>query len=166
MIRLDIRAVTEENSGVFHKLMQEYARELDLNQDRTTDPAMLERWTNNIIRKQDDRKFCIKLCYDGEQATGFLFGRIDRPDDKGYKRTGQGCIMEFYVVPQYRRQGCGTSMLKHLEQYFAGQGVTQMYLTADPVTGKPFWTAQGFVGKGESSPENGLEILEKAVPVL
>ena len=163
MIRLDLRSVTNENSEVFHELMQEYARELDRNQDRTTDPVILERWTNSIIQKQGDRTCCLKLCYYGAQAVGFLYGKIDRPDDRGYKRVGQGYIMEFYVVPKYRRQGCGISMLKHLEQFFAEQGVTQMYLTADPVTGKPFWAAQGFVSKGEFSPENGQEFFEKAV---
>jgi len=39
----------------------------------------------------------------------------------------------------------------------------QMYLTADPVTGRPFWEAIGFANTGECSPENQLFIYEKTV---
>ena len=40
-----------------------------------------------------------------------------------------------------------------------------MYLTPDAITGVPFWTAMGFCGMGEYSPENQMEIFEKAVQI-
>ena len=71
--------------------------------------------------------------------------------------------MEFYVRPEHRRRGYGRRMFLHMERLFRENGAKRMYLTADPVTGKPFWEALGFVNTGERSPDNGLEIYEKAI---
>ena len=161
MSRLTYTAVTAENSAVFHKLMQMYARELDEHQHRNTDPQQLRRWTDRIIEKQFCASLCLKLCYNNGKALGFFYGRIDQPEDSGYKRVGWGYIMEFYVLPEYRRKGHGREMLSHLESFFAENGIKQIYLTADPVTGKPFWEAMGFISTGEICPDNGQEIYEK-----
>ena len=40
----------------------------------------------------------------------------------------------------------------------------QGHLTADPVTGAPFWSKLGFAPTGEKSPENKLDFFEKTVP--
>ena len=69
--------------------------------------------------------------------------------------------MEFYVKPEFRRKGYGTAMFKRIQMLFADHGVKRMYLTADPITGKPFWESLGFVNTSERSPENGQEIYEK-----
>ncbi len=163
MNTLNYIGVTEENRDTFHTLMLSYAKELDEHQHRSTDPEILKRWTDNIIAKQHEPSRCLKLCYDDKELIGFLYGRIDRPEDKGCKRVGWGYIMEFYVVPEQRRKGFGKAMLHHLEAFFAENRAFQLYLTADPVTGKPFWEAMGFVSTGEFSPDNGQEIFEKAV---
>ena len=163
-MQLTFTHVTEENSELFHTLMAEYARELDENQNRSTDPVMLHRWTDSVISKAKGDAFCLlKLCYAEEQPVGFLLAKIDRPDDRGYIRAGHGYIIEFYVKPEYRRNGYGRAMLAHIERFYAKNGVAQMYLTADPVTGKPFWSAMGFIGTGEYSPDNGQEIFEKSL---
>ena len=57
-------------------------------------------------------------------------------------------------------------MLQRLESLFRERGVDRMYLTADPVTGRPFWEAMGFVCTGEISPENSLLIYEKSLSRL
>lgn len=71
--------------------------------------------------------------------------------------------MEFYVKPDHRRNGYGRMMFRHLEQLFRLDGAEMMYLTADPVTGKPFWEALGFQKTIEKSPENQLDIYEKTL---
>ncbi len=153
---------TSESNDIFHILMKDYAKELDEHQNRTTDPAILEKWTDSIIAKsKNDKSRILKLCYADDEAIGFLVAKIDQPNDKGYIRVGYGYIMELYVIPMQRRKGYGKTMLKHIEQFFREQGVTQMYLTSDPVTGKPFWSALGFKSRGELSPDNGQEIFEK-----
>ena len=52
MSNLIFTDVTEENCSEFHRLMQQYAKELDEHQNRTTDIEMLRKWTNRIIEKQ------------------------------------------------------------------------------------------------------------------
>lgn len=164
MEQLSFNIVTNETTSLFHRLMKDYAKELDEHQNRNTDPTVIEKWTNSIIRKSESESFRIlHLCYTEGEIVGFLYVKIDQPDDKGYHRTGQGYIMEFYVLPEHRRKGYGRIMVSHIEHFFREQGVTQMYLTADPVTGKPFWSALGFTSKGEFSPDNGQEIFEKAI---
>ena len=144
--------------------MQQYAKELDEHQNRTTDPEMLRKWTDRIIEKQSERGKYLNLCYSDGTAAGFFFGRTDLPGDKGFTKEGWGCIVEFYVVPKCRGKGCGREMFLHLQAMFRKDGAKKMYLTADPVTGKPFWEAMGFIRTGEISPENGQQIYQKAIP--
>ena len=54
-------------------------------------------------------------------------------------------------------------MFRHLEDYFKSNNVKQMYLTADPVTGKPFWKVLGFASTGETSLENNQAVYEKDI---
>ncbi len=164
MHELRFTAVTEHDRSIFHSLMQSYAAELDEHQNRSTPPELLVRWTDSIVERQFAAGRCLKLCYDDAELIGFLYGKIDQPDDRGYKRVGHGYIMEFYVLPEYRRKGFGRKMLYHMESYFAENGATHLYLTADPVSGKPFWEAVGYTATGEISPDNGQEIYEKTLP--
>ena len=48
-----------------------------------------------------------------------------------------------------------------LESLLRQDGAEHFYLTADPVTGKPFWIAQGYTPTGILSSENKQEIFEK-----
>lgn len=161
---LNFTGVTKENRSEFHRLMQQYAKELDEHQSRTTDSEMLRKWTDRIIEKQSERSKYISLCYSDGTAAGFFFGRIDLPNDKCFTKEGWGCIVEFYVIPECRGKGCGREMFLHLQAMLRKDGAKKMYLTADPITGKPFWEAMGFIRTGEISSENGQEIYEKAIP--
>ena len=118
MEELTFTSVSEEYRSVFHKLMQMYAKELDRHQNRSTDSLILERWTDRIIEKQFDASMCLKLCFYGSSVIGFLYGKIDRTEDKGFKKPGYGYVMEFYVLSEYRRKGYGRRMFNHLEKYF------------------------------------------------
>lgn len=86
MSDLTFTRITGENRSELHRLMQQYARELDEHQNRTTDPCALGRWTDRIIEKQDEPAIALSLCYVQSSVIGFLFGRIDSPEDKGCKR--------------------------------------------------------------------------------
>lgn len=161
MHKLDFYSVTEENNQVFHQLMRAYSKELDLHQNRTTDEKILAGWTERVIAGQHESGRCLKLCCDGGSVIGFLYGKIDMPDDKGFRKLGYGYVMEFYVQPQYRRKGYGREMYGCLERFFADEKAAGVYLTADPVTGKPFWRSLEFKENGEISPENNLPVYEK-----
>ena len=71
--------------------------------------------------------------------------------------------MEFYIKPEQRLKGYGKSMCERLETLFEADGAENVYLTADPVTGEPFWTAIGYTNTHERSPENGQYFFEKKI---
>ncbi len=159
-----IRAINSDDYTKFIELMLKYAKELDEHQNRNTDPEILKKWTGSIIRKQYEDGRYLKLCCYNSEIVGFIYGKIDKSDDKGFKKVGYGCIMELYVIPEQRRKGFGKAMYLEIEQFFRKNGVKSMYLTADPVTGKPFWEEMGFTSTGEISPDNNQQVYEKELP--
>lgn len=156
---------TKNNVDVktFDMLMRKYMKELDENENNVTPQDFLTKWINSIIAIQGDSDRHLEYCYDGNELIGFLYGKIDHPEHNGFKKIGYGYIMEFYVLPEHRRKGYGREMFLHLESLFKKDGAKMMYLTAEPVTGKPFWEAMGFMRTGEISPENKEAVYEKAL---
>ena len=116
-----------------------------------------------MISIQGDADRHLELCYDGDSLIGFLYGKIDHPNHKGFIKIGYGYIMEFYVLPEFRRNGYGKQMYSHLEELLISDGAKGLYLTSDPVTGKPFWEACGYKNTDERFPENNQEIYEKSL---
>lgn len=147
----------------FERLVLLYGAELDSHQNRNTPKEILTKWANSMINIQGDADRHLELCYDGDSIIGFLYGKINQPDHKGYIKVGYGYIMEFYVLPEFRRSGYGKQMYSHLEELLIMDGAKGLYLTSDPVTGKPFWLACGYISTGEQSPENNQEIYEKVL---
>jgi ribosomal protein S18 acetylase RimI-like enzyme len=119
--------------------------------------------TRGILNMQGPYDRHLELCYDGDNLIGFLYGKVDHEGHKGFIKPEHGYIMEFYVKPKFRRLGYGKAMFEHKGDLFGLHGTRRMYLTADPVTGKPFWEAMGFEDTGEISPENKQAIYEKDV---
>lgn len=153
----------KDNCASFEQLMWQYAKELDEHRDRTTSAGFTARWIESILQMQGDSDRHLELCYDDHTLIGFLYGKVDHPEHKGFIKVGYGYIMEFFVLPAYRRNGYGTEMYLHLEKLFKQDGVKRIYLTSDPVTGNPFWESLGFVNAGERSPENDLKVYEKQI---
>ncbi len=151
----------EKNALDFKNLMLLYAPEIDAHQNRTTSPEILSKWVDGIVKMSDDPDIFLELCYSGEKAIVFCYGKIDRSHHKGDIRAGWGYVMEFYVLPQYRNNGFGTKMFLRLQNFFKSKDTTGIYLTSDPITGKPFWEAMGFKATGEISKLNNQEIFEK-----
>ena len=151
-----------EKCAVFEKMMAAYVKELDKHGHDPMPEGFLQKWIRSILSMQGPSDRHLELCYDGETLIGFLYGKIDHEDHKDFIKPGYGYIMEFYVKPEYRRRGYGRAMYRRLEWLFINDGADKMYLTADPVTGRPFWEAMGFLATGERSPENKMEIYEKS----
>ena len=156
-----VSADSNELCHVFETLMYGYIDELNEHSDRPLPKEFHLKWINSIIAMQGPTDRHLELCYIDGPPIGFLYGKIDREDHKGFIKPGYGYIMEFYVKPDHRRNGYGRMMFRHLEQLFRLDGAKMMYLTADPVTGKPFWEALGFQNTTEKSPENQLDIYER-----
>ncbi len=167
MDRLSYVQVQTDNPDhlqVFERLMLLYFPELDAH--RPNEPAIptekIKEYTRGMINRQGDHDRHLMLCYDREQLIGFFYAKVDHPGHLGFIKPEYGYIMEFYVLPEHRRKGYGTEMFRHIQTLFHAHGTQRMYLTADQVTGKPFWLAQGFEHLGEISPENGMKIYERA----
>ncbi|MBR2951162.1 MAG: GNAT family N-acetyltransferase [Lachnospiraceae bacterium] len=160
---VQLSADNEENCMIFISLMNAYINEMNEHDVHPLPERFRQKWINSIIAMQGPADRHLELCYVDEILVGFLYGKIDHEDHKGFIKPGYGYIMEFYVKPEYRRKGYGRMMFKRLERMFHDDGADMMYLTADPVTGKPFWEAMGFVNTNEQSPENQQDIYEKAI---
>lgn len=156
--------VMGDNTGknkVFEEMMYDYIDEMNEHSHRPLPKQYQLKWIQSILSKQGPKDRHLELCCLEGQPVGFLYGKVDHPDHKGYIKPGYGYIMEFYVKPEFRRSGMGTRMLSRMENLFRNDGVKRMYLTSDPVTGKPFWEAKGFVNTWERSPDNDLYLYEK-----
>ena len=161
MIFISLNKDDDKQCRSFEEMMDAYTLELDEHLGKNTPREVIGRWVKSIIEKQGAADRHLELCWEENEPVGFLFGKVDRPEHRGYVRPGWGYVMEFYVRPEYRRRGYGRAMCRQLEELFRQDGVTDIYLTADPVTGKPFWLAMGYTGIGERSPDNQQEIFEK-----
>ena len=165
MEKLKFADITKEDRNEFYRLMQMYARELDEHYDRNTEEEVLKNWTDTMLERQLDttRPRYLKFGYMQSDVIGFFYGDMDKAEDEGFKKIGYGCILEFYVLPEYRRCGYGKEMFLHLQNMFRKAGVKMMYLTADQITGKPFWEALGFTSTGEICPDNQQAVYERTV---
>jgi len=151
----------EEHYNLLASLMIPYNKELDEHKGSETSSDIILKVTRSMLNMQGPQDRHLELCYDGENLIGFLYGKVDHEGNKGFIKPEYGYIMEFYVKPEYRRKGYGKAIFERIEVLFASHGTKRMYLTADSVTGLPFWEAMGFDNTGETSPENGQFIFEK-----
>ncbi len=154
----------EEHYNLLASLMITYNWELDEHKGSETPTDIILKVTRSMLNIQGPQDRHLEFCYDGENFIGLLYGKVDHEGHKGFIKPEYGYIMEFYVKPEYRRKGYGKAIFERIEVLFASHGAKRMYLTADSVTGIPFWAAMGFENTGEVSPENGQLIFEKNLP--
>ncbi len=64
-----------------------------------------------------------------------------------------GFIREFWVAPEYRRQGHGDALLRLAEESITRQGATQAILTTD--TAPDFYRKRGYVRNSNFAAKNG-----------
>ena len=160
---IQLSADHAETCKVFESLMYEYLDEMNEHSEQPLSKEFQKKWINSIITIQGPPDRHLELCFVENSPIGFFYGKIDHKDHKGFIKPGYGYIMEFYVKPDFRRNGYGKAMFNHMQELFVNDGAETMYLTADPVTGKPFWEAVGFLNTNEKSPENHLYIYEKFI---
>ena len=142
------------------KLMIEYVAETDQHNSATTPKSVILKITGSMIDKLDQNRILRIVSYDGEPV-GFCYAKVDKEGDKGLIRPNWGYIMEFYVCPSYRKRGVGREMVNQCEKFFVSQGANAVWLTADAVTGIPFWLACDYRDSNEVSPENNQKIFVK-----
>ena len=142
---------------MLESLMLPYNRELDY--DYPGDEFVI-KITRSMIDMLGPHDRHLELVFVGKEPIGFLYGKVDHTEHRGFVKPGYGYVMEFYVRPEHRRKGYAAQMLGRLEQHFVGHGVTRMWLNADPAS-EAFWRAMGFAPTRKVSPDNGMAVFEK-----
>lgn len=160
-----MRYIIIENNNYIHYetlnlLMVEYISETDSHRNIKTPKQIIPNITKSMINKIDNNRF-LQIVYEEDEPIAFCYAKIDRIGDKGYIRPNWGYIMEFFVRKTHRRKGIGKKIVNQCENFFKEKGVKNIWLTADAVTGIPFWLACNFIETGEISLENNLQIMSK-----
>lgn len=100
---------------------------------------------------------CLFVRRDGEgRVIGFLlFAMMDAASaGRGFYTTRLGCVEEFWVAAEYRRQGHGAALLRLAEKHFMQMGCAYAILTTD--------TAPHFYEKHGYRLQRGIEAKNKA----
>jgi GNAT superfamily N-acetyltransferase len=161
--KIKFNQINKESEKQFQQLLSmwiPYYKEIG----STESDSMITKYAKqrvNIQGKREDMHF--ELCFDDSILIGFCFYAVDLGGIKGILPPNLGYIMEFYVLPQYRRKGYGSEMFRHIEKTFLSHGIESMYLTPDEVNGEPFWCSLGFVDSGKTDPDNHSPIYIKKV---
>lgn len=107
-----------------------------------------------------------EISYVNGKAFGIAMFAIDLGTVYGLLEKGYGTIMGFYIHPDFRRKGLGTSFSKHIEEILYSDGARKMYICPDSVTGEPFWKSNGYVDSGKIDPDNKKPIYIKELADL
>jgi Predicted acetyltransferase len=115
-----------------------------------------EKFLNSILNKQGESNRWLILLKVDTVSVGFVHAKIDKDE-----RVDWGYIMEFYITPSYRRRGIGTALNNYMKQKFVSCGIKNIWLSADKITGEPFWFSIGFMDTGEL--ENVQKVLKISI---
>ena len=120
----------------FHEIDSHYA-----DREKLPDDVII-KYVQSMISKQGDLDRHLEICTINNNVIGFYHAKVDHIGHTGYIKPEYGFIMEFYIIPEYRRKGIGALMYQRIVSLFMNHDVKSIYLTTDPVTGKPFWEKQ------------------------
>lgn len=95
------------------------------------------------------------------RVTGFLlFAMLEAATaGRGFYTARLGCVEEFWVAPEHRRQGNGTALLRLAEKHFIQLGCGYAILTTDTAPG--FYERQGYRLQRGITAKNGADVYLK-----
>lgn len=149
-----ISALKDVNREEFGRLFCDYYAELGCDEDcaHLLSEYIIPDLLAGLIR--------IDFMIDGGQSAGFvIYQRDDISNDWNFWE-GMGDIREVYVIPQKRRQGLGTMLVKTAEMRFKESGVAEVY-TLPEESALPFFEKLGYVKSGKFCEETGGEAYKK-----
>jgi len=157
--------IYKEDTELYQVLLPEwinYMKEID---DEEQDPNFEEQILNDLqrrIKNQGTRKdMHLELFYYDDVFVGFAHFAIATGALYGLLEPGNGFIMEFYIIPKYRKKGYGKILYNHVENILINDGAKHICLTANHSTGEPFWIAMGFNDTGKIDTDNNLPVYVK-----
>lgn len=87
--------------------------------------------------------FFVRRDQHGEVIGFLLFAVMEAATaGRGFFTTRLGCVEEFWVAPECRKQGHGTALLRLAEKHFVQLGCAYAILTTD--TAPQFYVKQGY----------------------
>lgn len=114
------------------------------------------KFLNSILNRQSEKERWLIGLKTNNNMIGFAHFKIDRSE-----RIGWGYILEFYIIPDFRRKGLGRKLYNFIKQDLINCGIKDIWLTADKVNGEPFWFSLEFIDTGVT--ENELKILRISI---
>ena len=98
----------------------------------------------------------------GEVIGFLLFAVLEATTaGRGFYSTRLGCIEEFWVAPEKRRQGHGAALLRLTEKHFVPLGCAYAILTTD--TAPSFYETQGYKLQRGITAKNRADVYLKAL---
>lgn len=152
---MTIREYDKSLKPIFADMMTDYMTELDCGIPEEIIRGKLSDLIDSLCEKGIIR---VSIAYEGRNPAAFSVFQIDREDSDWCKRPGWGFIREYYVVPEYRKQGTGRTLAQHTENELHRMGAENLYLTSDGAV--PFWQKCGW-HLTDALCSNGQYILEK-----
>lgn len=113
-------------------------------------PLFLNTWKKGVGS--------IALCFAEDRCAGFACYQVDSEESDWCKRPGWGLVREFYIVPEFRRLGYGSSLAAYVVEKLQERS-DRLYLTAHDDAAAAFWAACGFRRTGEVN-QNGTYTME------
>ena len=101
-----------------------------------------EKFIQSIIDRQGEHNRWLLLLKYKNEYIGFVHMKI------GGERPGWGFILEFYIVPDKRRQGWGRRLFNYVVNILQAHGVNNIWLWSAS-DAEPFWYSLGFRETGE-----------------
>ncbi len=136
---LQLEAVHPADMTAFRSMVLNYWRELMPGASVLKDTASQDAYFQEEFPWTDEHQHPSWALLDGRRIGFVNFALIHAE-----KRAD---IDDFYVIPDQRRRGCGTQIVRALFQIFDAQGIERIDLSVrrDNPNGLAFWEAQGFM---------------------
>jgi ribosomal protein S18 acetylase RimI-like enzyme len=112
-----------------------------------------ERFLQSILARQGEADRWLLLLKHQGRSLGFVHMKIDKDE-----RPGWGFILEFYIVPDKRRQGLGSKLFTLARKILQNRGVQNIWLLASPPSDS-FWRSLGFQETGEIEDSQKVMVL-------
>ncbi|MBL4936847.1 GNAT family N-acetyltransferase [Clostridium sp. YIM B02515] len=112
-----------------------------------------DKFLNSILSKQFKNKRWLIGLIVNDNMVGFIHFKVDESE-----RIGWGYILEFYIMPDFRRKGLGRKLYNFAKETLISCGIKDVWLSADKVNGESFWFSMGFIDTEEM--EEGQKILK------
>jgi GNAT superfamily N-acetyltransferase len=165
-MNIEFIQIYKENIELYQELLPEwikYTKELDNEDEDTAVDVIIDDLQRRVDHQGVRRDMYLKLFYIDNTLVGFAHFAVAKGSLYGLLEPENGFVMEFYIIPKYRRKGYGKILYNHIEETLIHDGVGYICLTANQTTGEPFWSVMGFSVTGKIDPDNNLPVLVKKV---